>query len=86
MSGMLGSALGSSALGAFHKKKAAQPASDSTTTTTTNADGTQTTSTILMETTVQKSNFSQAPVASSNFDVPAGNKKVETPGYGAAAN
>ena len=86
MSGMLGSALGSSALGAFHKKKAAQPASDSTTTTTTNADGTQTTSTILMETTVQKSNFSQAPVASSNFDVPAGYKKVETPGYGAAAN
>ncbi len=86
MSGMLGSALGSSALGAFHKKKAAQPASDSTTTTTTNADGTQTTSTILMETTVQKSNFSQAPVASSNFDVPAGYKKVETPGYGSAAN
>jgi hypothetical protein len=86
MSGMLGSALGSSALGAFHKKKAAQPASDTTTTTTTNADGTQTTSTTLMETTVQKSNFSQAPVASSNFEVPAGYKKVETPGYGAAAN
>jgi hypothetical protein len=85
MSGMLGSALGSSALGAFHRKKAAQPASD-TTTTTTNPDGTQTTSTILMETTVQKSNFSQAPVSSSNFEVPAGYKKVETPGYGAAAN
>ena len=85
VSGMLGSALGSSALGAFHRKKAAQPASD-TTTTTTNPDGTQTTSTILMETTVQKSNFSQAPVASSNFEVPAGYKKVETPGYGAAAN
>jgi hypothetical protein len=85
VSGMLGSALGSSALGAFHRKKAAQPASD-TTTTTTAADGTQTTSTILMETTVQKSNFSQAPVSSSNFEVPAGFKKVETPGYGAAAN
>jgi hypothetical protein len=83
VSGMLGSALGSSALGAFHRKKAAQPASD-TTTTTTAADGTQTTSTILMETTVQKSNFSQAPVSSSNFEVPAGFKKVETPGYGAA--
>jgi hypothetical protein len=82
VSGMLGSALGSSALGAFHRKKAAQPASD-TTTTTTNPDGTQTTSTILMETTVQKSNFSQAPVSSSNFEVPAGYKKVETPGYGA---
>jgi hypothetical protein len=85
VSGMLGSALGNSALGAFHRKKAAQPASD-TTTTTTAADGTQTTSTILMETTVQKSNFSQAPVSSSNFEVPAGFKKVETPGYGAAAN
>jgi hypothetical protein len=84
VSGMLGSALGSSALGAFHRKKAAQPASD-TPTTTTNADGTQTTSAILMETTVQKSNFSQAPVASSNFEVPAGYKKVETPGYGVAA-
>jgi hypothetical protein len=85
MSGMLGSALGSSALGAFHRKKAAQPASD-TPTTTTNPDGTQTTSAILMETTVQKSNFSQAPVSSSNFEVPGGYKKVETPGYGAAAN
>lgn len=85
VSGMLGSALGNSALGAFHRKKAAQPASD-TTTTTTNSDGTQTTSAILMETTVQKSNFSQAPVSSSNFEVPAGYKKVETPGYGAAAN
>jgi hypothetical protein len=85
VSGMLGSALGNSALGAFHRKKAAQPASDNTTTTTA-ADGTQTTSTILMETTVQKSNFSQAPVSSSNFEVPAGFKKVETPGYGAAAN
>jgi hypothetical protein len=84
MAGMLGSALGGAALGGFHKKKA-QPASD-TTTTTTNADGTQTTSAILMETTVQKSNFSQAPVSSSNFEVPAGFKKVETPGYGAAAN
>src|ERR1700733_11691058 len=85
VSGMLGSALGSSALGAFHRKKAAQPASD-TTTTTPNPAGTQTTSTILMETTVQKSNFSQASVSSSNFEVPAGYKKVETPGYGAAAN
>jgi hypothetical protein len=85
VSGMLGSALGGSALGAFHRKKAAQPASD-TPTTTTNADGTQTTSATLMETTVQKSNFSQAPVASSNFEVPAGYRKIETPGYGAAAN
>ncbi len=84
MAGMLGSALGGSALGGFHKKKP-QPASD-TTTTTTNSDGTQTTSATLMETTVQRSNFSQAPVSSSNFEVPAGFKKVDTPGYGVAAN
>ncbi|MGB8534972.1 MAG: hypothetical protein WCD57_01045 [Acidobacteriaceae bacterium] len=84
MAGMLGSALGGSVLGGFHKKKP-QPASD-TPTTTTNSDGTQTTSTTLMETTVQRSNFSQASVSSTNFEVPAGFKKVETPGYGAAAN
>jgi hypothetical protein len=84
MTGMLGSALGGSVLGGFHKKKP-QPASD-TPTTTTNSDGTQTTSTTLMETTVQRSNFSQASVSSTNFEVPAGFKKVETPGYGAAAN
>jgi hypothetical protein len=40
----------------------------------------------LMETTVQRSNFSQAPVSASNFEVPAGFKKLDTPGYGAAAN
>jgi hypothetical protein len=84
MAGMLGSALGGSALGGFHKKKP-QPASD-TTTTTTNSDGTQTTSATLMETTVQRSNFSQAPVSSSNFEVPGGFKKVDTPGYGTGAN
>src|SRR5271156_1053236 len=83
MAGMLGSALGGSVLGGFHKKKP-QPASD--TPTTTNSDGTQTTSTTLMETTVQRSNFSQAPVSTSNFEVPAGFKRMETPGYGVAAN
>jgi hypothetical protein len=82
---MLGSALGSSALGAFHRKKA-QPAADPTptTTTTTSADGTQTTSTVLMEMTMQKSNFSRDTVAASNFQVPPGFKKVESPMYGAA--
>ena len=64
--GVFGSALGSSALGAFHRKKAATPppaAAPAATTTTTTADGTQTTtSAILMETTMQKSNFSQEPV------------------------
>jgi hypothetical protein len=86
--GIFGSALGSSALGAFHKKKAATPPptdESATTTTTSTANGTQTTtSAILMETTTQKSNFSQAAVPSTAFLVPAGFKKVESPVYGAA--
>jgi hypothetical protein len=87
--GIVGSALGSSALGAFHRKKAATPppaaATPPATTTTTTTDGTQTTtSAILMETTAQKSNFSQQTVPSTAFLVPAGFKKVESPAYGAA--
>jgi hypothetical protein len=86
--GVFGNALGSSALGAFHKKKAATPppADTSTTTTTTStANGTQTTtSAVLMETTTQKSNFSQETVPSTAFLVPAGFKKVESPVYGTA--
>jgi hypothetical protein len=86
--GIVGSALGSSALGAFHRKKAATPppaAAPAATTTTTTTDGTQTTtSAILMETTAQKSNFSQQTVPSTAFLVPAGFKKVESPAYGAA--
>jgi hypothetical protein len=86
--GIFGSALGSSALGAFHKKKAATPPpadAPATTTTTSTADGTQTTtSAVLIETTMQKSNFSQAAVPSTAFLVPAGFKKVDSPAYGAA--
>jgi hypothetical protein len=88
--GIFGSALGSSALGAFHRKKAATPPpadASATTTTTSTANGTQTTtSAVLMETTTQKSNFSQAAVPSSAFLVPAGFKKVESPVYGAGGN
>ena len=87
--GVFGNALGSSALGAFHKKKAATPppaatpAATSTDSTTTAA---QTTSgATLMEMTVQKQNFSQEAVASSAFQVPAGFAKVESPAYGTAA-
>ena len=85
--GVFGSALGSSALGAFHRKKAATPPPASADTTTAPAaNGTQTTtSAVLMETTTQKSNFSQAPVPPTAFLVPAGFKKVESPAYGAAA-
>jgi hypothetical protein len=82
--GVFGNALGSSALGAFHRKKAATPAPAATATTPA-ADGTQTTtSAVLMETTTQKSNFSQETVPSSAFGVPAGFKKVESPVYDAA--
>jgi hypothetical protein len=86
--GVFGNALGSSALGAFHKKKAATPppaAAPAATATTPASTGTQTTSSAtLMEMTVQKQNFSQEAVASSAFQVPAGFTKVETPTYGAA--
>jgi hypothetical protein len=79
--GLLGSALGGSALGGFHRKKA--PPADTTTSTTPAADGSQTTSSaVLMETTTQKSSFSRESVPSSAFEVPAGYKKVETPMYG----
>jgi hypothetical protein len=79
--GLLGSALGGSALGGFHRKKPA-PA-DSNNSTTPAADGSQNTSSaVLMETTTQKSNFSKESVPSSAFEVPAGFKKVETPMYG----
>jgi hypothetical protein len=85
--GVLGSALGSSALGAFHRKKAPTPAPAAATpanTETPGATGTQTTSgATLMEMTVQKSNFSREPVPTSAFQVPAGFKKVESPTYGA---
>jgi hypothetical protein len=81
--GLLGSALGGSALGGFHRKKSPPPA-DTTTPATPAADGTQTTtSATLMEMTMQKSNFSQAAVPSSAFQVPAGFKKIESPAYGA---
>ena len=93
--GIVGSALGSSALGAFHRKKAATPPPAPATTAapadtaaagTPAAAGTQTTaSATLMEMTVQKSNFSREPVPTSVFQVPAGFKKVESPAYGAPA-
>jgi hypothetical protein len=92
--GVFGSALGSSALGAFHKKKAAAAAAPppaatpaATTATATPAAGaTQTTqSAVLMETTMQKSNFSQETVPASAFQIPVGFKLVESPAYGATS-
>jgi hypothetical protein len=79
--GLLGSALGNSVLGGFHRKKAAPPA-DTTTSSTPATDGSQSTqSAVLMETTMQKSNFARGTVPSSAFEIPAGYKKVETPMY-----
>ncbi len=83
--GVLGSALGSSALGAFHRKKAAAPAPTPAADTTATAGAAQTTqSAVLMEMTMQKSNFSQGQVSESAFVVPAGFKRVESPAYGSA--
>jgi hypothetical protein len=85
LGGLLGSALGSSALGGFHRKKAA-PAADTANSPTPAADGSQSTqSAVLMETTMQKSNFSRDGVPSSAFEIPAGYKKVETPMYNTTA-
>jgi hypothetical protein len=85
VSGALASALGGSALGAFHHKKAATPPPTSTNGDSTSV-GTQTTSSAtLMEMTTQKSNFSQAAAPSSAFQVPAGFKQVETSMYGGAS-
>jgi hypothetical protein len=70
--GALGSAFSRSALGSFHKKKSTPPPAD-TTTSTPDTAGTQSgASAVLMEMTVQKSNFSQEAVPSSVFQVPAG--------------
>jgi hypothetical protein len=78
--GTLGSALGGSMLGSWHKKKASAPPPDTqqtaaaTPSITTNPDGTQTV--VLMATTTQKANFSQSAVAGSAFEIPAGYTQV----------
>jgi hypothetical protein len=83
--GIVGSALGSSVLGAFHRKKAQQqqqqqaqaqqqapPAAAAPA-----ANGTAApVSAVLMEMTTQESNFSSEPVPVSVFQVPAGFKQV----------
>ena len=82
--GVLGSALGSSALGAFHRKKAAAPAAApaAATPAVATSDGPQAAnSVVLMEMTLQKSNFSQQGVPASAFMVPAGYQQVQTAAY-----
>ena len=83
--GVLGSALGSSALGAFHRRKAATPPPPPPPPTATPATSSGTpggSSEVLMEMTAQKANFSQGSVPASAFVVPAGFRQVESPTYG----
>jgi len=78
--GIFTNALASSVLGGFHHKKAAPaptPAPAPAPTTATGAPAMQTV--VLMSTTTQKSNFSQASVPSSAFQIPPGFKKLPSP-------
>jgi hypothetical protein len=68
--GMFGNALSSSALGAFHRKKAAPATAPA-------AGGMQTV--VLMATTSQKTNFSHEAVPSTAFEIPVRYKKVSSP-------
>jgi len=79
--GIFTSALSSSVLGGFHHKKPAPaPAPAPATPPPTTADGTPAMQTVvLMATTTQKSNFSQAPVSPSAFQIPPGFKKLPSP-------
>ena len=81
--GVFGSALGSSALGAWHRKKAApEPVAAETTpaagaTAAASSSGT-TNSAVLTEMTMQKSNFSTQAIPASSFEVPAGFTKIDS--------
>jgi hypothetical protein len=81
--GIVGSTLGSSVLGAWHKKKAASqqpttttPAPDTAASTT---SGQANQNVTLMSTTTQMSNFSAEPVPASAFQIPAGFHKTPSP-------
>ena len=80
--GALGSALGGSMLGGWHKKKAstpppADPATAPAAGAPASGDGTQ--NVVLMSMTTQKLNFSEGPVDTSAFEIPAGFTKVPSP-------
>jgi hypothetical protein len=79
--GIFTNALTNSVLGGFHHKKPAPtPAPAPATPAPTTASGTPTMQTVvLMATTTQKTNFSQAPVSLSAFQIPPGFKKVPSP-------
>ena len=78
--GIFGNALSSSALSAFHRKKPAPSPAPPPPTPSTTPSGSPTMQTVvLMATTTQKSNFSQAPVSLSVFQIPPGFKKMPSP-------
>jgi hypothetical protein len=76
--GVVGSALGNSLLGAFRRQTATQPAPPAPAPApATTVAGTQpTTRVVLMEMTMQKSNFSQEAIPPSAFAVPEGFKQM----------
>jgi hypothetical protein len=78
--GIFTNALASSVLGGFHHKKAAPaPAPDPAPAPTTASGAPAMQAVVLMSTTTQKSNFSQASVPSSAFQIPPGFKKLPSP-------
>jgi hypothetical protein len=79
--GIFTNALTSSAFSAFHHKKPAPaPAPAPATPAATGSTGAPAMQTVvLMATTTQKTNFSQAPVSLSVFQIPPGFKKVPSP-------
>lgn len=77
--GAFGSALSNSALGAFRRKKATPPPAAPAATPAATPGTPGTASMVLMEMTAQKQNFSEAPIAISAFQVPAGFRQVESP-------
>jgi hypothetical protein len=74
--GVVGSALSTSVLGAFRRQTATQPAPPAPAPATTVAGTQPTTSMVLMEMTMQKSNFSQEAIPPSAFAVPDGFKQL----------
>jgi hypothetical protein len=81
--GVVGSALSSSIIGGFHRKKqqpAQQTQTQATDTPAPAAGSTSTTQTVtMMETTRQETNFSSDSIPASAFQVPAGYKQVPSP-------
>ncbi|MGC2161764.1 MAG: hypothetical protein WA634_07655 [Silvibacterium sp.] len=78
--GTVGSALGSSMMSAWHRKKAQPaPAPAPAPAAATPANGQATQNVVMMSMTTQKTNFSKEQVPVSAFEIPAGYKQVTSP-------